>query len=215
MPIWKFYYYRRWRKLICKDILYFLPAVLIFAFPKYVFYPSGANFVCTLGKKPNLTLLSCLSGKSLHHIRLCNPMDCSPPSSSVYGILQARILEWVVMPSSRGSSQPRVWTHISFCLLHWQVCSLPLVPSGRPLLSWQIIITVFYSFFSHWSIVPVQTSFHVCLGLSQCSLFWIFLVYLSFSKPILGEGNGTPLQYSCLEKSHDQRSLVGCSPWGR
>ena len=37
---------------------------------------------------------------------LCNPMDCSPPGSSVHGILQARILEWVAMPSSRGSSQP-------------------------------------------------------------------------------------------------------------
>ena len=31
----------------------------------------------------------------------------------------------------------------------------------------------------------------------------------------LGEGNGTPLQYSCLEKSHGRRSLVGCSPWSR
>ena len=31
----------------------------------------------------------------------------------------------------------------------------------------------------------------------------------------IGEGNGTPLQYSCLKKSHRQRSLVGCSPWGR
>ena len=31
----------------------------------------------------------------------------------------------------------------------------------------------------------------------------------------MGEGNGTPLQYSCLEKSHGGRSLVGCSPWGR
>ena len=30
-----------------------------------------------------------------------------------------------------------------------------------------------------------------------------------------GEGNGNPLQYSCLEKPHGQRSLVGCSPWGR
>ena len=38
---------------------------------------------------------------------LCDPMDCSPPGSSVYGILQARILEWVAVPSSRGSSQPR------------------------------------------------------------------------------------------------------------
>ena len=40
-------------------------------------------------------------------------MDCSPPGSSVHGILQARILEWVVMPSSRGSSQPRDWTQVS------------------------------------------------------------------------------------------------------
>ena len=32
------------------------------------------------------------------------PMDCSPPSSSVHGVLRVRILEWVVMPSSRGSS---------------------------------------------------------------------------------------------------------------
>ena len=38
---------------------------------------------------------------------LCNPMDCSPPDSSVLGILQARILEWVAMTSSRGSSPPR------------------------------------------------------------------------------------------------------------
>ena len=33
---------------------------------------------------------------------LCDPVDCSPPGSSVHGILQARILEWVAMPSSRG-----------------------------------------------------------------------------------------------------------------
>ena len=37
-----------------------------------------------------------------------NPMDCSLPGFSVYGIFQARILEWVAMPSSRGSSQPRM-----------------------------------------------------------------------------------------------------------
>ena len=44
---------------------------------------------------------------------LCDCMDCTPPGSSVSGILQARILEWVAMPSSRGSSQPRDWTQIS------------------------------------------------------------------------------------------------------
>ena len=38
---------------------------------------------------------------------LCNPMDCSLPGSSVHGILQARMLEWVAMPFSKGSSPPR------------------------------------------------------------------------------------------------------------
>ena len=38
---------------------------------------------------------------------LCDPRDCGPQGSSVHGILQARILEWVAMPSSRGSSRPR------------------------------------------------------------------------------------------------------------
>ena len=45
---------------------------------------------------------------------LCNPVDCSNLGSSVHGILQARILELVAMPFSRGSSQPRDWTHISY-----------------------------------------------------------------------------------------------------
>ena len=46
-------------------------------------------------------------------LTLCNPMDCGPPGSSVYGIFQARILERVAMPSSRGSSQHRDQAHIS------------------------------------------------------------------------------------------------------
>ena len=46
-------------------------------------------------------------------LTLCNPMDCSLPGSSAHGILQARILEWVAMPSSRGSSQPRDQTQVS------------------------------------------------------------------------------------------------------
>ena len=54
---------------------------------------------------------------------LCNPMDCSPPDSSVHGILQARILEWVTYPFSRGSFQPRNQTGVS-CLAGrflWQI----------------------------------------------------------------------------------------------
>ena len=44
---------------------------------------------------------------------LFDPMDCSLPGSSVLGILQSRILEWVAVPSSRGSSWPRDWTRVS------------------------------------------------------------------------------------------------------
>ena len=78
--------------------------------------------------------LLCMHAKSLQScLTLCDPMDyCSPPSSSVHGILQARILVWVAMRSSRGSSQPRYWVHISRHLLHWQADSLPLVPPQKP-----------------------------------------------------------------------------------
>ena len=56
---------------------------------------------------------------------LWDPMDCSPPGSSVHGILQARILECVAMLAYRSSFWPRDWTCI-FRLLHWQVGSLLL-----------------------------------------------------------------------------------------
>ena len=42
-----------------------------------------------------------------------NPMDCSPPGSSVHGVLQTRILEWVAIPFSRGSSRHKDGTHVS------------------------------------------------------------------------------------------------------
>ena len=66
-------------------------------------------------------------------LTLCYPMDCSPPDSSVHGILQARVLDWVAMPSPRGSSWPRGWTHPHLlCLLHCQADSLSLSHLGSP-----------------------------------------------------------------------------------
>ena len=43
---------------------------------------------------------------------LCHPMDCSPPCSSVHGIIQARILEWIAISFSRRSSHPRYWSQV-------------------------------------------------------------------------------------------------------
>ena len=47
------------------------------------------------------------------YLTLCDSMDCSSPGSSVCGILQASVLEWVAIPFSSGSSQPRDWTQVS------------------------------------------------------------------------------------------------------
>ena len=66
------------------------------------------------------------------HVWLCDSTDCSLPGFSDHGLFQVRILEWVVMPSSRGSSQPRDWTHIFYVYLHWQAGSLPLAAPGKP-----------------------------------------------------------------------------------
>ena len=59
-------------------------------------------------------LNECLCAKLLHScLTLCDSMDCSPPGFSVHMILQARILEWVAISFSRGSSPPRDWTQVS------------------------------------------------------------------------------------------------------
>ena len=65
---------------------------------------------------------ACMRAKSLQLCAsVCNPMDCSLPGSSVHGILQARILEWVAVPSSKGSFRPRDRTYVSYvsCIGKW------------------------------------------------------------------------------------------------
>ena len=59
-------------------------------------------------------------------------MDCSPPGSSVNGILLARMVEWGAISSSGDLPNPGI-EPISYSLLHWQVDSLPLVATGKPL----------------------------------------------------------------------------------
>ena len=132
----------------------------------------------------------CIHAKSLQSCpTLCDPMDCSPPGSSIPGILQARILEWVAMPSSRGSSRPRDWTE-SLCLLHWRAGSLPLAPPGKPKLPNTLSLNMWD--FSHISVGKASASNVGDLG----------------SIPGLGSSpggaNGSPLQYSCLENPMDK-----------
>ena len=96
------------------------------------------------GRLPNFAILpsvqlfffaggACMRAKLLQScLTLCNPMVYSPSTTSVHGILQARILEWVARPYSKGSSRPRDWICISYVDSHWQAGSLPLMPPGKP-----------------------------------------------------------------------------------
>ena len=124
-----------------------------------------------IGKTEGAVAQSCLI--------LCDPMDCSPPGSSVHGISQARILEWIAMPSSRGSSQPRDRTLV-FCgscisrwiLYHWVIwkAQLKAIFNGLPQRLW------FSSFFSSapvWGCNTHPRIFSVGRLLSGwCVLLW-------------------------------------------
>ena len=77
---------------------------------------------------------ACVCGYSVAQLypTLCDPMNCSPSGSSVCGILQPRILEWVAICFSRGSSWPRDWTQVScvscfgrWILNHWRHLGSP------------------------------------------------------------------------------------------
>ena len=77
---------------------------------------------------------------------LCEPLDCSPPDFSVYGIFQARILEWVAISFSWGSSQPRGQTFV-FCVSH--------IADG---------------FFTHWARVWCHLPGKQCKNWINCSV---------------------------------------------
>ena len=64
-------------------------------------------FVCLVKVKSESRTLSCVW-------LFVTPVNCSPPGSSVHGVSQARILEWVATSFSRGSPRPRDWTQVSY-----------------------------------------------------------------------------------------------------
>ena len=107
---------------------------------------------------------------------LCDPMDSSPPGSSVHGILQARILEWVAMPFSRGSSWCRdrtpashiagryftIWaTWLPYSSSHGGISSLSFLGSSLDLTHW-------YTLFC-WLRWPNRLCFHPTSERTLCS----------------------------------------------
>ena len=129
----------------------------------------------------------------------CDPMDCSSPGSSVHEILQARMLEWVALPSYRRYSKPRDGTHISYIscigrqiLHHWAICKALTL-----LLSYSVLQMI------------GQISFYIyILGPSQVTLVVNNLPANAGESREAGwipeEGHGNPLQHSCLENLMDR-----------
>ena len=101
---------------------------------------------CTVTCSPHVDLHACSVTQSCP--TLWDPMDCSPPGSSAYGISQARILEWVVISSPMGSSQCRDRTHV-YCiscigrqiLHHWATWEVPCHADTLPEFRFVAIIT--------------------------------------------------------------------------
>ena len=144
-------------------------------------------------------------------LTLCDPMDCNQPGSSVHGISQPRILEWVAISSFRGSSQPRNWTRISYIsrqvLYHWATWDALFTgkkwdqfgqkrKSGRR---------------RQWHPTPVllpgkshgRRSLVGCSPWGRWELAMTERLHFHFSLSCIGEGNGNPLQCSCLENPRD------------
>ena len=95
-----------WISLQSKELLRVFSNTTI---QKHQFFSTQLSLV---GYNLQGSLLACVHAKS--HLTLCNPMYCSLPGFSVHGFLQARILEWVSVSSSRGCSQPRDQTRVSY-----------------------------------------------------------------------------------------------------
>ena len=99
---------------------------------------------------------------------LHDPMDCSPPGSSVPGILQARILECVAMPSSRWSSQPRDQTQVS-CIFRTAGSFFSTKPQGSPI----------HTSPPSWSSLSPLPPSHLCCHKALVWVLWVtHLVYI-------------------------------------
>ena len=151
-------------------------------------------------------------------LTLCDPMDCI-----IHGILQARILEWVAFPFSRGSAQPRDRTQVlhiaggfftSWATREAHVTAYAMI---KPLDSWQIymfrhnineIVRWILQYLwgdRYLSLFKCKYQFNCVLFHSVfliVFLFYCFPVFMSLlivSYIVRGERNGNPLQYSCLD----------------
>ena len=139
-----------------------------------------------LFRRPTLVIAVCVHAKSLQSCpTLCDHMDCRPPGSSVRGILRARILQWVALPSSRGSSQPRDQTCVSsiFCigrkvLYHKRHLGSPRITKESCFFSGQLKSP------EPWDSYYFGTSRNFLLSFFSCFFFFCFHIMTTFNLPL-------------------------------
>ena len=121
-------------------------------------------------------------------------MDCNTPGSSVHGISQTRILEWVAISSSRGTSQPNDCTCVScigrWILYHWA--------------TWEALFSIYHS---------LILSFKAAKGLYQNQLHFNIIRNSNILALDWQRRRWHPTPVLLPGKPHEWRSLVGCSPW--
>ena len=123
----------------------------------------------------NAHMHACVHAKSLQPCRsLCNPLDCSPPSCSVCGILQARIPEWVACPLPGESSRPRGRSHFSYVS-----CIGRQKQPGNPILYIQAHLIFSFDTLSR---ICVSTHIHVAESLRVQLKIYIHKCFHDFKK---------------------------------
>ena len=146
--------------------------------------------------------------------QLC-PTLCDPMDRTVHAILQARILEWVDFLFSRGSGQPRNQTRVS-CIAdgfftNWAIREALQNKKYFPKLS-QVKDWIRNPQLPPPSLMAQGFPGGAEVKASACNVGDLGSIP-GWERPP-GEGNGNPLQYSCLEKPRGQKRLVGCILWG-
>ena len=128
---------------------------------------------------------------------LWDPMDCSPPGSSIHGFSQPRILEWVAVSFSRESSQLKDWTSVSYIASQ----CFTIEPPGKPLLAGFTLLyqNVWLKGEKHsqplWALLSPRSNTRLCLWtrtgwavlLAHFQLCWVFLVNTSASAQWRGQ----------------------------
>ena len=156
-------------------------------------------------------------------------MDCSLPGCSVHGIIQERILEWVTIFFSRGSSWPRDWTCVS-CIGR-KIIYCWATKEAQDIKSQPWLYEVGHIWPLSTSAAPVLSSepnVHQVCSQPKCCSCYTWAIPLSLPVPSI---QPSPLEWHILSlqrrrqlhptpvllpgKSHGRRSLVGCKPWGR